>query len=135
MGVPEGAIIIIGCFCSYVLAQGIKNLIDLINGKFSFKEIFDNGGMPSSHTATVSALVFGIFFAQGVTTGLAIAAVLAAVVVADALGIRRNIGKIALTVNRFHHSKHSITQGHTFPQVIVGGILGAVVSILTWLIF
>ena len=135
MGVPEGAIVIIGCFCSYIISQGIKNLIDLTKGKFSIKDILEHGGMPSSHTATVAALVFGIFFAKGVTTELAISLVLAAVVVADALGVRRNVGRIALTVNRFHHSKHCTEQGHSFPQVVMGGILGAIVSILTWLIF
>ena len=66
-----------------------------------FGLIISTGGMPSSHAAFVSALATSVGLYMGVDSPhFAIAFVLAAVVVYDAMGIRRHAGKHAAMLNK-----------------------------------
>ena len=48
---------LIAAFIAFVLAQFLKIVINLLlNKELNIKSGFDTGGMPSSHTATVSAV-------------------------------------------------------------------------------
>lgn len=63
--------------------------------------MLDSGGMPSSHSATVMALVAAIALQQG-TGGpaFALAVVLACVVMYDATGVRLHAGRQAELLNQ-----------------------------------
>ncbi len=98
--------------------------------------LFGTGGMPSSHSATVCATAFSCGILYGYDSAIfAIAAVLAAVVMKDAVGVRREAGKQAEVINQIAEEmgkkKKSFMNvslpellGHTPLQVVFGALLG-----------
>lgn len=59
------------------------------------------GGMPSSHSAAVSALTTAIAFENGLSSSLfAIAAIFSVIVMFDATGIRYQAGQQAIIINQ-----------------------------------
>ena len=133
--------------CSWIIAQLMKAVINLIvNKKFSLARLFGDGGMPSGHSATVSALatMVGLYKGFG-SVEFAIAALFAIVVMHDALGGRRETGKQAMSIIKMaellndyfsEHDKHIKTDklkvlvGHTPLQVVCGALLGIAVSLV-----
>ncbi len=119
--------------CSSLTAQLLKLFIELAQfRKIRFKVLFETGGMPSSHSALVSALAVGIGRTQGWDTPqFAIATVFAFIVMYDAAGIRRAAGKQAKVLNQimvevFEEEQDPLKEllGHTPAQVVAGSILG-----------
>ncbi|KAK4777372.1 hypothetical protein SAY87_017559 [Trapa incisa] len=110
--------------------------------KWDSKRMIDSGGMPSSHSATVTALAVSIGLQDG--TGapeFAIAVVLACIVMYDASGIRHHAGRQAELLNQIvcefppEHPLSSVRPlrellGHTPLQVVVGALLGSLVGYL-----
>lgn len=121
-----------------VSAQAIKVLLVLVSEKrWAFSRMTETGGMPSSHTATVSALCTSSGIHHGLqSAAFAISLVLGIIVIYDALGIRRAAGRHAEILNElvkeFSHLFEEESRpkalktllGHTYPQVIVGSGLG-----------
>ena len=137
---------------SWGIAQVFKVIITLIvDRKFSFERLLGDGGMPSSHSATVPCLAILIGWYVGFDSVMfALAAVFAVVVMHDASGVRRETGKQALSikelanavnelfVNKDEHiktEKLKVLVGHTPLQVFFGALLGITVSIVHILIF
>ncbi len=95
------------------------------------------GGMPSSHANFVCAIAVSVGIVEGfASTVFFISAGLAIVVVRDAFGVRRDVDKVAKTVNEIIKDKKlgikeimKIT-GHTPVQVVVGCIAGIVIPII-----
>ncbi len=125
------------------IAQLAKPLISIIlREKFSFRQAFSTGGMPSSHTATVTALTTAVALQYGVgSTFFAICIVFGLIVIHDAMGIRQEAGKQAELLNQWSkifaeiHEEGQFSQsnlktmlGHSFSQVFFGIILGLVVG-------
>ena len=115
--------------------------------EFSFRTLlFGTGGMPSSHTATVSALCTSIAVTEGFRSPLfAITAVLTIVVMIDATGVRQETGKQSRALNQIveelfsdspdkleMHFKELI--GHTPLQVFCGCLTGIGAALLLTLI-
>jgi acid phosphatase family membrane protein YuiD len=124
--------------CSSLTAQILKLFIELAQFRqVRFKVLFETGGMPSSHSALVSALAAGIGRTQGWDTPqFAIATVFAFIVMYDAAGIRRAAGKQAKVLNQImvevfeeEHDPLKELLGHTPVQVVAGSILGV---LLMW---
>jgi hypothetical protein len=124
-----------------VLAQIIKVVVDVIrDGKINFRTLVETGGMPSSHSALVTALAAGIGQTAGWESGeFAIAFVFAVIVMYDAAGVRQAAGKQARILNQivdelfrenptFNENRLKELLGHTPVQVIVGSALGAAIS-------
>ena len=94
------------------------------------------GGMPSSHSATVCALSTSIAMTHGFgSTYFSIAFILAVIVMYDAAGVRQSVGQQSIFINRIVKThKLEIDQtlrefvGHTPFQVIVGALLGILIS-------
>jgi len=98
------------------------------------------GGMPSSHSSSVVALMISIGIYEGFDTTLfAMSATLAIIVMHDAAGIRRAAGKQAEAIN-FLFSKLELQGikldkklkellGHHPLEVIAGAALGATVAL------
>ena len=76
---------------AWFVAQAIKVLLALIREKrFRYQLFFSLGGMPSSHSAIVSALSASIGLVNGFNSSeFAISFVVAVVVMTDAAGVRR----------------------------------------------
>lgn len=124
--------------CSSLTAQLLKLFIELAQfRRIRFKVLFETGGMPSSHSALVSALATGIGRTQGWDTPqFAIATVFAFIVMYDAAGIRRAAGKQAKVLNQimvevFEEEQDPLKEllGHTPAQVVAGSVLGV---LLMW---
>ena len=122
-------------------AQAIKIIIGVKKEKrFNFKWIFEPGGMPSAHTATVSALATSIGFYFGFDTGLfAVTLIFAVMIMFDAAGLRRSVGQQAGILNKMVddiYMKKKIEEeklrellGHTPIEVIAGAALGVLMAV------
>ncbi len=99
--------------------------------------------MPSSHSATVMALVTSTAFYYGPNTfGFAIAAILALIVMHDAMGVRRETGKQAKAINNMMELLAELSSdippekklkefvGHSPMQVFFGALLGVIVGLV-----
>ena len=122
------------------LAQFIK----IFTGKekrIQIARIFTSGGMPSSHSSFVTSLgtLVGIEYGFD-STYFAIVCVFALIIMYDASGVRRAVGKQAAILNQIledvHNGKH-IEQnklkeliGHTPKEVFIGAILGIIVALI-----
>jgi acid phosphatase family membrane protein YuiD len=128
---------------SWAVAQFIKVLIDLwLNKKLDWRRCFGMGGMPSSHTALVISLVISIGVHEGVQSSMfAVALAVAAVVIYDALGVRRETGRQSQVLNQIITEMlvegKPITEqqlkelvGHTPLEVLGGLIVGITVTLI-----
>jgi uncharacterized protein len=123
-----------------LVAQILKAIIEVIrHGKLDFKVMVGTGGMPSAHSALVTALAFGIGQTLGwASPAFAAATVFAIIVMYDAAGVRQAAGKQAKVLNQmmdevFHEHEFSEDRlkellGHTPVQVIAGSVLGAAIA-------
>jgi acid phosphatase family membrane protein YuiD len=130
MALSNGLIIIIGCALAYAAAKALKNVLLILKGKWNIRQALAGGGMPSSHISTVSSLAGGVFFSEGFSVSLAISLILLGVVIVDAIGVRRSVGRIAFSMNRLSGTRFNETQGHTIPEAIVGLLLGIGIALL-----
>jgi uncharacterized protein len=131
--------------CTWAITQILKVVIILVQEKrIAWNFFFSSGGMPSAHSATVCALCTAIAMIAGTGSVLfAIAVVLAVIVMYDAAGVRQSVGQQSAILNRivkevkFKTSKMEREKdlreliGHTPFQVLVGALLGVLIS-WTW---
>jgi acid phosphatase family membrane protein YuiD len=128
---------------SWCVAQAIKVLISLwLDKKLDWRRCFGMGGMPSSHTALVISLAISVAFQEGAdSAAFALAFVLAAVVIYDALGVRRETGRQSEVLNQIITEMlvegKPITEkqlkelvGHTPVEVLGGLIVGITIALL-----
>lgn len=124
---------------AWAIAQVSKITLTLVFEKrFDVTRLVGTGGMPSSHTALVTALAASVGKYSGVGSPLfAVALVFSFVVMYDAAGIRRAAGKQAEILNyliREHKvpTKDTLKEllGHTPLEVFIGAILGIAVGVL-----
>lgn len=132
-------------FVAWFLAQAYKVVTSLVKEKkINFRRFIGTGGMPSSHSSTTMALVSSVAIVEGGFSSPIFAAcfIFAGVVMYDAAGVRRAAGKQASVLNKIvtnisNKEGHKIVEenlkellGHTPFEVLVGAILGIVVSLL-----
>ena len=141
--------ILIAAFFGWLTAQFLKTIIYvLVNKTFDPERLVGDGGMPSSHSATVMALVTSTAFYFGADTfEFAIAAILALITMHDAMGVRRETGKQAKVINNmmewFAELKSDLPPeeklkefvGHSPTQVFFGALLGVVVAFVVCNLF
>jgi len=124
----------------WLCSQCIKLLLRIIREKkITWKTIVTNGGMPSSHTATVTAMVSSVALHEGVNSSLfGVAAVFLLVVVTDAASVRMAVGQQALILNEMMAEKKQkqkkirkklkVVMGHTPMEIILGAMLGVIIA-------
>ena len=142
--IPQNKILITGCV-AWLLSQFIKAIIYLvINKRFIWERLLGDGGMPSSHSATVTAVAVMTGLRCGWESPIfAIAAILALVVMHDAMGVRQETGKQARVINNMLELINSFGRGeltpeetlkefvgHTRRQVVIGALLGGVIALI-----
>ena len=129
--------------CGWLSAQIIKSIIAFASKeKLSLTQIlFSNGGMPSSHSASVMALWTGSLCKEGVGSSIfAVTTLFAIIVMNDAVGVRYETGEQAKLLNRiakkiFSGEPEQVNTGlkemvgHTPFQVIMGALLGIGVGV------
>ncbi len=134
--------ILLASFWAWLVAQVLKTIIYVIvNKDFNPERLVGDGGMPSSHSATVMALVTSTAFYHGADTfEFAVTAILALIVMHDAMGVRRETGKQAKVINNMMdwfaefnsdlppEQKLKEFVGHSPTQVFFGALLGVVVA-------
>ncbi len=107
--------------------------------KFDITRFLESGGMPSSHTSFVVGLTTAVGKLAGYGSPIfAVSLVFSLIVMYDASGVRRSVGKQAkllnyLVIELFEHKhleedKLKELVGHTPFEVIAGAILGMVVG-------
>ena len=129
---------------AWILAQIIKVPLNyLFTHEVDWSLLFSAGGMPSSHSALVSALSWTIGLEYGFDSPVfAIAFVMGAIVIYDATGVRWAAGQHARVINRMiadmvegHPLKGEELKellGHTPRQVFIGILFGVLVGWVVW---
>lgn len=115
-------------FIAILAAEVAKLLIDIGTKRHKVRFI-KPGGMPSGHSAFVSSLVVVVAYREGIeSTAFMIAAVIALVVMYDAINVRNEAGKHAKIINVQHAEGLEESLGHSHWEVLVGAVFGAVIS-------
>ncbi|MDE0227228.1 MAG: divergent PAP2 family protein [Spirochaetaceae bacterium] len=127
----------LGCQAFKVVYYSIRNR------RLEAHRLFSTGGMPSAHSAFVSALTVSVGLVEGwASAAFTVSVVLAAIVVFDAIRLRRTVD---------HHSRvlHELIAllpdkrpafdppvvGHSTSEVVVGIVVGTVFATLAYQLF
>lgn len=136
---------------SMTLCQILKFIIFSVKEKkMVYKSLITTGGMPSSHTASVTTLVISLGLFQyhdtnGLDYSFAVALVFAMIVIHDAMGVRLEASKHAKILNNLvkHEDVETKKQlgfgnkgylkellGHKGFEVIGGFLFGTMISLI-----
>ena len=135
--------IVIAAIFSWIVAQVLKAAIFFfVTRDFRLERLLGDGGMPSSHTATVIGMTVAVAMREGVTSSLfAVACVFSLIVMHDATGVRLETGKQAVVLNDMirlftdmgkpipAEDKLKEFVGHTPLQVFFGALTGLAVAL------
>lgn len=126
-------IYIITPFSAWVIAGGMKFLINSIKSRqLAFHQI-GYGGMPSSHSAIVCSVAAMVAFREGVESSVFVLALtLAFIVMMDAMDLRRKIGQHAERLNLLSSDLPKLRErvGHTPVEVLAGVLTGIITATL-----
>jgi acid phosphatase family membrane protein YuiD len=139
--------VLIVSLASWLVAQLTKIVINgIVTKKFDIERLVGDGGMPSGHSATVTAMALMTGFRLGFDNPIfGIAMIFAIVVMHDATGVRQEAGKHARSIielteifNEYlveHDEEVKLEKlktlvGHTPLQVLCGAGVGIIVVVL-----
>jgi acid phosphatase family membrane protein YuiD len=129
-------------FASWFFAQTLKVIFYFIKfKKFDFRLFVGTGGMPSSHTAAVTAVTVTIGLDQGWASPVFMVSLLyCIVVISDAMGVRRAAGKQAVILNKMmdemwksefkYEKKLKEWLGHTPLEAVAGIVIGILLPVI-----
>ncbi len=134
--------VLLSAASAWLIAQIAKTIVAFVQGKgLQPKYLFRSGGMPSAHSAFVSALTTAIAMVTGTgSVAFAISAALALVVMYDATDVRHSVGRQSIIINRIVEEirlgrpmtelKSDLREfvGHTPFQVFAGAAMGIVIA-------
>ena len=138
--------VLVTAISASLTAQLIKVLLNLfIFHRFIAERMWGAGGMPSSHSATVCAMVVATGRYCGENSAVfAVEAVLSIIVMYDAMGVRYETGEQAKLLNRMfsewmdqesealpflkNGKKLKEMVGHTPIEVLTGAVLGILIG-------
>ncbi|PIP13301.1 MAG: hypothetical protein COX49_02435 [bacterium (Candidatus Stahlbacteria) CG23_combo_of_CG06-09_8_20_14_all_40_9] len=133
--------VFLATFFAWMVAQGIKVILGIIkNKRFDFRWFIDTGGMPSSHTAAVTAMATSVGITFGFDSPMfAMALIFTLVVMFDAQGVRRAAGKQAEILNKImediqfrrklEEDRLKELLGHTRFEVFAGAVVGVLIAV------
>ncbi len=125
-------------------AQALKVVIEWARTRrLNLLRFFDNGGMPSSHTALVTTLTIGVASDAGVSSSLfAVTLLFSLYFMFEAAGLRQDVGNQARVLNdlveELRHTHHVDPKrlkelvGHTWGEVAGGFVFGLIVSAVAY---
>ena len=130
---------------AWFIAQFLKVMIQFVRKKrFDLSLMWSPGGMPSAHSALMTALATTIGLQYGFASPLfAVSMAVAFIVMYDAAGVRRTVGYQSTMLNKmldelFRGDKEFSQRlaeiiGHTKWEVFAGAMLGITLGIVfTW---
>ncbi len=131
--------ILLAGVCAWLTAQVLKTIIHaVVNKRLDLSRLVGDGGMPSGHSATVSAAATMCALTYGTGSGVfALSAILAIITCHDAMNSRQEIGKQAAVLNKLirdvleGEDPEIVLEefvGHTPFQVMAGILLGVLVG-------
>ncbi len=121
------------------IIQLIKFVLYSLKNGWDIKYIMTHGHMPSAHTGFIIALITSVGFYEGIHSGaFAVAVAFAVIVIDDAVRLRVIMGDQGRYLNnliqvleidetKFPRLKERV--GHRISEVIVGGILGFLLTV------
>ena len=133
--------VLVNSLLAWAAAQIIKTILyAAVHRQVDLHRLFGDGGMPSGHSATVTAMATTAALEYGLDSPIfAITAIFGIVVMHDAMGVRREAGKHAEVLNNLIASLNQDVPpeevlkeflGHTPLQVCFGALLGFGVALL-----
>lgn len=132
---------LITVFIAWFGAHIVKYVIGLMKKeKHGFSSrLFMSGGMPSSHSTTVVALVTIIGLRDGISSGLfGLGALFALIVMYDAVKVRRSSGEQGAAIHALIKEQNSkvklprAAKGHTPLEVAIGAIFGGLIGLVVF---
>ena len=101
--------------------------------------IFRSGGMPSGHSASMTALTVYLGCTEGFNSSIFALAVASTIIIFyDAIHVRYAVGEQGKALNGLLEEQGKkqlpIVEGHTVSQVAIGAILGVFVGILVYIL-
>jgi acid phosphatase family membrane protein YuiD len=135
------------CLISVGIAWLLAQILKIFTGyfsdnRFSITKLFcGTGGMPSSHSATVVALLVSSAIRYGFASfNVAVSFLLAIIVMSDAAGVRYAASQQARLLNQITEelfTKHTFNVprlkemlGHTRKEVLAGMVTGIIVAVI-----
>ena len=124
---------------AWIVAQGAKYAVKAVREKSlrHVRQLYLSGSMPSAHSASVVALLVAVGWIDGVNTAVfAVAALFAAIVMYDAVMVRRSSGEQGVALRELLKEQNSkvqvprVAKGHTPLEVLAGAALGMAVGIV-----
>ncbi len=136
-------------------AQFVKVPIHFIaTKKLDWSLLTSTGGMPSSHSAAVTALTTGVALESGIHSPIfAVSAIFAIITMFDASGVRRQAGEQAIVLNQLVADFNKLVEdvkswpqkeekqkrkelkellGHKPIEVFFGGITGVILTLVLY---
>lgn len=110
------------------------------DGRISPRYLATAGGMPSAHTAFVTALAVSVGIRAGFASDLfAVAAVFSSIVIYDAFRLRGHVQHHAKIINNYvlqgtDEEPVSEMVGHSVPEIVAGLIIGGGLSAIATLL-
>ena len=126
-------------FLLWLAIQTSKVIVDCIEKKkITLRRLLGSGGMPSSHSAVMVSITVMLGKNIGFKSPIfALACFMSLVVMQDAIGVRRQVGKQAKYLNEILMDKNTSTEekfqemvGHTPFQVLIGLIVGLIAGLI-----
>jgi len=137
--------VLITAILGWLIAQILKVVFVCIREKrFDIRRMIGSGGMPSSHSAFVTATTTAVAFQSGLGSSLfAVCVVLSFVVMYDASGVRRETGRQAEILNDIIENFGASTPeqtgkqlkeliGHSPVEVFAGATLGILIGLFMY---
>lgn len=133
---------ILAAIFSWLVAQGLKYVFATVKGKKlgSVRQLYLSGGMPSAHSASVVALLVVIGLKDGIDSAVfGVALLFAAVVMYDAVMVRRSSGEQGAALRGLFHqlkldpvAPFRTAKGHLPREVLGGAIVGVLVGLVVY---
>ncbi len=110
-----------------------KKAKTVVNLKTAIGYFSRSGGMPSGHTASLTAATMYLGCVSGFGSGIfALALCVWMIVVYDAIHVRYAVGEQGKALNELLEaagkSELPLVEGHTMPQVVVGAMIGVIIG-------
>jgi acid phosphatase family membrane protein YuiD len=127
----------VGCQAFKVVYYSIRHR------RLETERFISTGGMPSAHSAFVAALTVSVGLVEGWGSGVfTVAVVLAAIVVFDAMRLRRTVDRHSRLLQELvtllpegRRSFRPTVVGHSGGEVMAGVVSGAVLALAAYLLF
>jgi uncharacterized protein len=121
-------------FLAWLVAGVLKFIINSIKTRQIAFGLIGYGGLPSNHSAIVSSTATLIALKEGIShSAFGVAMTLAFIVMLDANGLRRQVGKHAVAINKLvtgasDHPTLPERMGHTRLEIASGIAVGIAVA-------